>query len=167
MERRKRKGDTENGKLCKAGGEALGERGEGGSEVVGDGERGGWEGSPDLGDTGELAQGQQEGRKFPVTGRRTALSTLGCCHRRAGLQPGLPRAGLGDARPGHGGCILRPEPCHAGRCSETGPTVTYFRGVLRTSVTMAMRLRANIMGFFWSRFLLLINHKKRTDVPRC
>lgn len=35
MERRKRKGDTENGKLCKAGGEALGERGEGGSEVWG------------------------------------------------------------------------------------------------------------------------------------
>lgn len=80
MERRKRKGDTENGKLCKAGGEALGERGEGGSEVVGDGERGGWEGSPDLGDTSELAWGQREGQKFPVTGCRTALGTLGCRH---------------------------------------------------------------------------------------
>lgn len=45
MERRKRKGDTENGKLCKAGGEALGERGEGGSKEVGDGETGGWKGA--------------------------------------------------------------------------------------------------------------------------
>lgn len=45
MERRKRKGDTENGKLCKAGGEALGERGEGGSKEVGDGETGGCKGA--------------------------------------------------------------------------------------------------------------------------
>lgn len=80
MERRKRKGDTENGKLCKAGGEALGERGEGGSEVVGDGERRGWKGSPDLGSISELTRLQQEGQKFPLTRYGTTLGTLGCCH---------------------------------------------------------------------------------------
>lgn len=64
---------------------------------MGDGERGGWEGSPDLGDTSELARGQREGQKFPVTGCRTALGTFGCCHRQADLQPGLPRESLGCA----------------------------------------------------------------------
>lgn len=43
----------------------AGEREEGGSEVVGDGDRVGWDGSPDVGDTSKLAQGQQEGQKFP------------------------------------------------------------------------------------------------------
>lgn len=65
MERRKRKGDTENGKLCKAGGEALGERGEGGSEVVGDGERVSWEGSPDRGTPSSWHGGSRRDRSFP------------------------------------------------------------------------------------------------------
>lgn len=44
--------------------------------------------------------------------------------------------------------------------------VTYFRGVLRTSVTVAMRVQANIMAF-WTRVLLVINHKNQIIVGRC
>lgn len=47
-----------------------------------------------------------------------------------------------------------------------GSPVTHFRGVLRTSVTIAMGLQANFM-VFWSRVLLFINHKNQTHVRRC
>lgn len=84
----------------------------------------------------------------------------------AGRSPAWPsprESGLrrGDAQPDHGGYTLPPEPCRARRCSETGPAVTYFRGVLRTSVTMAMRLRANIMGFLVKVFAF--NQSQKPD----
>lgn len=66
---------------------------------------------------------------------------------------------LGNAQLDCGGCTLHPELHHARRCSEIGLTVTYFRGVLRTSVTMAMRLQANIMGFLVKVFAF--NHSQK------
>lgn len=78
--------------------------------------------------------------------------------------PTLRGSGLcqGDACLDRSGCTLCPELCRTGRCSKTGPAVTYFRGVLRTSVTMAMRLQANIMGFFLVKGLAF-NQSQKLD----
>lgn len=82
--------------------------------------------------------------------------------------PSLRGSGLyqGDAQLDCGGCTLFLELCCTGRHSKMGSVVTYFRGVLRTSVTIAIWVQANIMAF-WTRVLLVINHKNQINVRWC
>lgn len=125
---------------------------------------GGWgdrrlEGSPDLGNTISWHWGCVRNRSDQVQDSPSypwVLSLEGSCP----AWPPLRGSGLcqGDAQLDCGGCILFLELCCTGRHRNTGSVVTYFRGVLRTSVTIAMRLQANIM-IFWTRILLVINHK--------
>lgn len=70
---KKRKGDTENGKLCKSGGERL--RRKGGREAGRRRGMGGREGSPDLGDTSRAGC---RDRSFPRSVGQPSVAPRGC-----------------------------------------------------------------------------------------